>query len=90
MENLLDIDFDGAAPAAAASQTPQRAVSPGVPSAAAAGGMADLMSLGGDEGGQADLMNGFAGMSVNEQPPPPQTQLNGSGKQTNEDLLGLF
>jgi hypothetical protein len=90
MENLLDIDFDGAAPAAtAAASTPQRAVSPGVPSAAAAGGMADLMGLGGGEG-QADLINGFAAMGVNEQPPPPQTQLNGGGKQTNEDLLGLF
>lgn len=107
-ENLLDIDFDGAAPASMQNApgmgasgleglagTPQRVASP-VP-AAAAGGFADLMGLsdepaaGGMNGGSADLMNGFASMSVSE-PPPPQTQLNGggSGKKTNEDLLGLF
>jgi hypothetical protein len=106
MENLLDIDFDGAAPASAATATPQRVASPafanGAASSAAAGGMADLMGLGGGaaevgaSAGGADLMNDFAGMSMNDQPPPPQTQLNGNGgsgggkQQTNEDLLGLF
>ncbi|KAF1818412.1 Adaptor protein complex beta subunit [Dissoconium aciculare CBS 342.82] len=90
MENLLDIDFDGAAPASAATATPQRVASPAfangaAPSSSAAGGMADLMGLGGGaaevgaSAGGADLMNDFAGMSMNDQPPPPQTQLNGSG-----------
>ena len=43
-------------------------------------------------GGSQDLMNGFANMDMNDQPPPAQTQLNGGAgsKKTNEDLLGLF
>lgn len=110
-ENLLDIDFDGAAPASMAnapamgssgleglSGTPQRVASPGVTSpAAASGNFADLMGMGddfaaGNSGGNQDLMNGFAGMTMDDQPPPPQTQMNGGGggKKTNEDLLGLF
>lgn len=105
-ENLLDIDFDGAAPASMAntpamgssgleglSGTPQRVASP----AATSGNFADLMGLGddsaaGNNGASQDMMNGFAGMTMDDQPPPAQTQMNGGGggKKTNEDLLGLF
>ncbi|KXT00380.1 hypothetical protein AC578_3350 [Pseudocercospora eumusae] len=103
-ENLLDIDLDGAAPASmqkapamgssgleGLAGTPQRVASP-MP-----GGFEDLMGLGADapapsnSGGNADLMNGFADLSMNSEPAPPQSQMNGSGqKKTNEDLLGLF
>jgi hypothetical protein len=75
MENLLDIDFDGAAPASqeqgSATGTPDRVSSP------ATGGMADMMSMfdapasaGGSgaapaapTGGLNDLMNGFEGLN---------------------------
>jgi hypothetical protein len=107
-ENLLDIDFDGAAPASMSKApamgasgleglagTPQRVASPAIGSGG--GGFADLMGLGdapptttNGGGGSQDLMNGFAGMGLDDQPPPPQTQLNGGAKKTNEDLLGLF
>lgn len=114
-ENLLDIDFDGAAPAsmqkapvAGASGleglagTPQRVASP-TPNSAGGGGMDDLMGMFGNGNGMAgggmngnaanDLMNGFAGMDLNgsQQPPPPQTQMDGGqDKKSKEDLLGLF
>ncbi|KAF2173378.1 hypothetical protein M409DRAFT_61818 [Zasmidium cellare ATCC 36951] len=111
-ENLLDIDFDGAAPASLSKAptmgssgleglagTPQRVESPALTSPTqppTSGGFEDLMGLGDagpatSSGGNQDLMNGFAGMSMDDQPPPPQTQMNGGGgKKTNEDLLGLF
>ena len=113
-ENLLDIDFDGAAPASMQKEpamggtgleglagTPQRVASPSVASPIApSGGMDDLMGMFGNTpgpangaGGNADLMNGFAGMDLNGgQPPAPQAQLDGGSdkKKTNEDLLGLF
>lgn len=75
MENLLDIDFDGAAPASleqqSASETPSRTTSPAA--GAASGGMADMMSMFDAPasqpqsqqpqtlagGGMNDLMNGF-------------------------------
>jgi hypothetical protein len=107
-ENLLDIDFDGAAPASmqkapgmgasgleGLAGTPQRVASPAI----GGGGLADLMGMADDApaatngGGSQDMMNGFAGMGLDDQPPPPQTHLNGAsggGKKTNEDLLGLF
>lgn len=113
-ENLLDIDFDGAAPASMQKEpamggsgleglagTPQRVASPGISSPIApSGGMDDLMGMFGNTpgpangaSGDADLMNGFAGMDMNGgQPPAPQSQFDGGGdkKKTNEDLLGLF
>lgn len=79
IENLLDIDFDGAAPASrehgSASQTPDRVASPA--SGAASGGMADMMSMfdappaqstpaaqaPAGSSGMNDLMNGFEGMN---------------------------
>jgi len=81
--------------------TPQRVSSPGIASPIApSGGMDDLMGMFGNTpgpangaGGDADLMNGFAGMDMNGgQPPAPQAQFDGGGdkKKTNEDLLGLF
>ncbi|KAH6891061.1 adaptin N terminal region-domain-containing protein [Thelonectria olida] len=79
IENLLDIDFDGAAPASqeanSTSATPDRVASPaaGGPS----GAMADMMSMfdapitpssnapaaAPPSGGMNDLMNGFEGMN---------------------------
>lgn len=78
IENLLDIDFDGAAPASAehggSSDTPDRVASP----SATSGGMADMMSMfdapapasaantgamSGGGSGMNDLMNGFEGMN---------------------------
>ncbi|KAL9042770.1 MAG: hypothetical protein Q9180_000362 [Flavoplaca navasiana] len=122
VENLLDIDFDGAAPASSQKSpaaglsgleglagTPQRVASPATdnapPSALGAGNnLDDLMGLSngiGQANGNTyheDMMSGFASldMSAGSQPPPPTQQLatgqtgDGSGKKTNEDLLGLF
>src|SRR6478735_4295711 len=79
VENLLDIDFDGAAPASqeqnSASATPDRVASPsaGAPSSA----MADMMSMfdapaqasgapapaAGPNNNMNDLMNGFEGLN---------------------------
>jgi AP-1 complex subunit beta-1 len=111
-ENLLDIDFDGAAPASAdvppsigtsglegLAGTPQRVASPpaGVP--AGTSSMDDMMGLfdmnGSNSAGgamQNDVMNGFAALDLggSSQPLPAQTQLQGGGKKTNEDLLGMF
>jgi hypothetical protein len=41
---------------------------------------------------QNDVTNGFATLDLggSSQPPPAQTQLQGGGKKTNEDLLGMF
>lgn len=78
IENLLDIDFDGAAPASqehgGAAQTPDRVASPA--GNAASGGMADMMSMfdappassaaapaAAGGSGMNDLMNGFEGMN---------------------------
>lgn len=91
VENLLDIDFDGAAPASheqqSASATPDRVASPS--GGAASGGMADMMSMfdappptsGGPGGGSGmnDLMGGFDGLSLGgaqaNQPLPAAMQL---------------
>lgn len=107
-ENLLDIDFDGAAPASADAPpsagtsgleglggTPagSRVSSPvggGPGQRPAASSLDDMMGLfdsqgattmGGGQTGQDDLMNGFAGMSMDTAPKP---------KATTEDLLGMF
>ncbi|KAI9147803.1 AP-2 complex subunit beta [Paramyrothecium foliicola] len=83
IENLLDIDFDGAAPASheqqSAAATPDRVASPS--GGAASGGMADMMSMfdapppssAGGAPSQApsnnmnDLMNGFEGLNFGGQ-----------------------
>ncbi|KOS17939.1 AP-2 complex subunit beta [Escovopsis weberi] len=93
IENLLDIDFDGAAPASheqgGAAATPDRVASP------ASGGMADMMSMFGAPpsasssgmpgamgggGGMDDIMNGFAGLDfgASSQPLPAAMQLQGA------------
>lgn len=106
VENLLDIDFDGAAPA---SQEAAGESSSG-------GGMADMMGLfdapapaggvsapgsvasppppAGPGGAMDDLMNGFGGLQMGGE---SETQGQGQGqpqgqapKKDNEDLLGLF
>lgn len=115
MENLLDIDFDGSAPASmqkapiqgesgleGLAGTPQRVASPAsnVP-AQPQSNMDDLLGLFGDGGGNAppagaqtsndDIMNGFAGMSIQNNQPPPAQQLGGEpSKKSNQDLLDLF
>lgn len=77
--------------------TPERMASPSV--SGPGGGLDDLAGMGwGSNGvsgsGGNDLMNGFAGLDMNEgQPLPPQRQLDGGGGREgkgDEDLLGLF
>ena len=88
MENLLDIDFDGGAPAAASSSAADSVASPaaGTPSSS----MADMMGLfdvaspsasaAGQNGmgmGMNDILGGFAGMDLSgtSAPPPAAQQL---------------
>ena len=91
IENLLDIDFDGGAPASleqnSATATPDRVASPS--GGANSGAMADMMSMFDAppaqaapaqqaSGGMNDLMNGFEGLNFgasNSQPLPPAMQL---------------
>lgn len=68
IENLLDIDFDGSAPASqeqsgSVPATPDRVDSPAVGSGAASGGMADMMGL--------FDMGSSSGAASSSQPPPP-------------------
>lgn len=103
-ENLLDIDFDGGAPANGGEVgTPVRVETPvaGAPPAGASS-MADMMGLfddhtngssSGTAGAQNDIMNGFAGLDLGNpgaSQPPPSTQQSQGNKKTNEDLLGMF
>ena len=87
VEDLLDIDFDGAAPASAAVKTPPP------------GGLAELMGDNGmdDMFGAADVggnglgeLGGFGGLDLNggSQSPAPSQQ--SGSKKTNQDILGLF
>jgi len=90
LENLLDIDFDGAAPASAEHNTgtPDRTASPSTASglgSAPSGGMADMMGLfdagpstqSQPAGGMGNVMDSFAGMDLSgmSAPPPPSQQL---------------
>ena len=91
LENLLDIDFDGAAPASAQKSpgigmsgleglagTPQRVASPAVQNGGATssmGNMDDLMGLS-DMGGMGSSMGGMGDM--------------GSLSQSNQDILNGF
>lgn len=96
IENLLDIDFDGAAPASqeqnSASATPERVASP-AGAGGQSGSIADMMGLFdapaptqnnamGPPGSTNDIMNGFAGLDLSgsSQPPPAAMQL-GHGSQ---------
>ena len=129
-ENLLDIDFDGAAPASAQKSplsgmsgleglagTPPRVASPAAAGPPVGGGnLDDLMGMSTNGSSAAvgfgqqangsgmmgmgmgmgmsneDVLGGLANldMSATSQPPPAGQQLQGGGKKTNEDLLGLF
>lgn len=95
IENLLDIDFDGAAPASAEQSSSMPA--------SGGGGMADMMDLFGSAsatpppaaaGGVDDIMNGFGGLNMGGVPsqasPAPQPPVGGAPKKDEEDLLGLF
>ena len=95
LENLLDIDFDGAAPASAAVATPppggledlmQSPIGP-----PPGNGMGDLFGLeGGSAGGVGNgLSSDFGGLDLGGGPGsvPPQQQ---QQKKSNQDILGLF
>lgn len=100
VENLLDIDFDGAAPASAANQTgggleslvsdtPIRAASPASPTTVPTNNMDDLMGLFGGAAPASNSgngLNGFEGLNLGGSPPSQPQQK----KNTNEDILGLF
>ncbi|ORY58854.1 adaptin N terminal region-domain-containing protein [Pseudomassariella vexata] len=102
IENLLDIDFDGGAPAsleqASSMATPDRVASPAGPQQS--GGMADMMGLfdapAQPSSSSNDMMNGFAGLDLSgSSAPPPASQQLGHVEHKNEasgndDLLGLF
>lgn len=116
VENLLDIDFDGGAPASAQQDssgsmsgleglagTPVRVQSPaaGAPAPQASNNLDDLLGVFGDSGpaqpsssnangsGAAnDLMNGFDGLDLSGNTPPPAN--NQQPKKTNEDIMSLF
>ncbi|KAK3317634.1 adaptin N terminal region-domain-containing protein [Cercophora scortea] len=93
IENLLDIDFDGAAPATAG--TPDRVASPAAsgglgsapPAPAPSSSIADMMGLfdaappSAPAPAAADMMNSFAGMDLSgtSAPPPPGHQLGHAG-----------
>jgi AP-1 complex subunit beta-1 len=97
IENLLDIDFDGGAPAsleqASATATPDRVASPSSASQSAGGGMADMMGMFDAPaaappaaqtpfGGANDLMNGFEGLDLSgNSAPPPPGQQLGHTEQ---------
>lgn len=94
MEDLLDIDFDGAAPASASTQTPPGVASPASPTGGTGNNLDDLLSLFGTGSAPANgnpssgALDGLEGLSLTPQasaPPPPQQQ-----KRANEDILGLF
>lgn len=94
IENLLDIDFDGAAPASAAGGGVGLAdlMSPTVQSPVAAPGSTNLddlfgLSAGGTGGGGGGgLENGFAGLDLGGSNSGARQQ----GKKSNQDILGLF
>lgn len=87
IENLLDIDFDGAAPASAEQNptgtgTPDRVASPSQ-AGGATSSMADMMGLfdmgstssppppNNNGGGMNDILDGFAGMDLSGTSAPP-------------------
>ncbi len=105
MENLLDIDFDGAAPASAEQNPTGTAISElgGAP----ASSMADMMGLfdmsspaaGPAQNGMSDIMSGFTSMDLTgSSAPPPAAMPLQEGHSSAEpkpssggdDLLGLF
>jgi hypothetical protein len=105
IENLLDIDFDGAVPASLEGQSSsglEDLMSGGSASSAAAGptagnNMDDLMGIFGGSGGAAqvtsptdDLMNGFGGLSMPSAPHQQPTASNQQRAGAQNDLLDLL
>ena len=94
MEDLLDIDFDGAAPASASTQTPPGVASPASPTGGTGNNLDDLLSLFGTGSAPANgnsnsgALDGFEGLNLTSPAtaPPPLQQ----PKKANEDILGLF
>lgn len=86
VENLLDIDFDGAAPAsqeqASAAATPDRVASPAV--GGSAGG------AGASSGGMADMMGLFDVSSPAAAPPPMGGGFDGRGGGAMGDMMNGF
>lgn len=96
VENLLDIDFDGAIPASLQDQSTSSGLDDLVsntPSTSQSGPpntMDDLMGLFGNQLQPQpqtgdDLMNGFGRLDLSGSQPQPQ-----ASKRTNDDILGLF
>jgi len=92
IENLLDIDFDGAAPASAAVHTPPvgleelMSVQSPIATAPPGGGLEDLFGLDGGSGSGSGLSGGFEGLDIGGGAPMSQQQ----EKKSNQDILGLF
>ncbi|KAL7276298.1 beta-adaptin [Rhizina undulata] len=102
-ENLLDIDFDGAAPASASNQPPPLG---GLDTLLSGGGVSspisptgpgnnldDLLGVFGASsapGANNGLVNGLEGLSLSSPTLPQQQQQPQGSKKTNEDILGLF
>ncbi|KAF8468989.1 adaptin N terminal region-domain-containing protein [Kalaharituber pfeilii] len=94
-ENLLDIDFDGAAPASASPPTALDTLSGGTParvssplSPTSGNNLDDLLGVFDSQpvAPGNGLVGGFEGLNLGvPQPQPPQQQ-----KRTNEDILSLF
>lgn len=88
-ENLLDIDFDGAAPASLAKEP-----------ALGSSGLEDFAAMPTQSDGRGalqhsvndDLMNGFANLNMGgaKEPPPAAQQLHGKASTAGTDLLDLI
>ena len=100
VENLLDIDFDGAIPASLQGQATSasgledlvsRTDSPAAAASGTSNTMDDLMGIFGGQNnappGGDDLMNGFGGLDLGSS---SSQQATTAPKKTNEDILGLF
>lgn len=75
--------------------TPQRVASPAVGGQQQQSSMDDMMGLfdapAPPKANGSNDLHSFAGLSMDDQPPASQQHLHkGKGKQTNEDLLGMF
>jgi AP-1 complex subunit beta-1 len=101
IENLLDIDFDGAAPASLEGQSGVSGLedlmggpSPPPAGASGAGNMDDLMGIFGGSGPVAspsdDVMNGFGGLDLGGASQSPPALGQGDRKKTNDLIMDLF
>ncbi|KAF8247704.1 Adaptor protein complex beta subunit [Wilcoxina mikolae CBS 423.85] len=98
IENLLDIDFDGAAPASAAVNTPPvgleelMSVQSPIATAPPGGGLEDLFGLDGGSGSGNGLSGGFEGLDIGGGGGGGfmSQQQQQQEKKSNQDILGLF